>query len=301
MTTYRRGTAADTRTCFDIFETTIDDLGRRTGGAANSTAGDPEAYAIRSPLFEHLAATADQWWLAEDDTNGRAVGYARSILRDGVRELTEFFVLPDAQTGGIGRALLEHAFPATGARHRAIVATIDPRAIARYLRTGLSARVPMIGFEGAPRAFPLPTDLEREAIDPAHPPLDALADIDRRIIGFRRDEDHRWLAGQRRGWIYRRRGVVAGYGYHPSRPGWGGPYAAMYDTDLPAMLAEGEAAAAARGHETITFDLPMNARSAIDHLLDRGFRVDPFVMLFFTDGPTDGLDRYVLTSPPFFA
>jgi hypothetical protein len=25
------------------------------------------------------------------------------------------------------------------------------------------------------------------------------------------------------------------------------------------------------------------------------------VMLFFTDGPIDGLDRYVLTSPPFFA
>ena len=75
----------------------------------------------------------------------------------------------------------------------------------------------------------------------------------------------------------------------------------MYDTDLPAMLAEGEAAAAARGHDTITFDLPMSARAAVDHLLGRGFRVDPFVMLLFTDGPIDGLDRYVLTSPPFFA
>jgi hypothetical protein len=45
----------------------------------------------------------------------------------------------------------------------------------------------------------------------------------------------------------------------------------------------------------------MVGRAAIDHLLGRGFRVDPFVMLYFTDGPVDGLDRYVLTSPPFFA
>jgi hypothetical protein len=35
--------------------------------------------------------------------------------------------------------------------------------------------------------------------------------------------------------------------------------------------------------------------------LARGFRIDPFVMIYFTDGPIDGLDRYVLTSPPFFA
>jgi hypothetical protein len=50
----------------------------------------------------------------------------------------------------------------------------------------------------------------------------------------------------------------------------------------------------------VTFDTPMVARPAIDHLLGRGFRVDPFVMLVFTDGPIDRLDGYVLTSPPFF-
>ena len=67
------------------------------------------------------------------------------------------------------------------------------------------------------------------------------------------------------------------------------------------LLADGEAAAARAGHAFVTFDTPMVARPAIDHLLGRGFRVDPFVMLVFTDGPIDHLDRYVLTSPPFFA
>jgi GNAT superfamily N-acetyltransferase len=300
MVSYRPGTASDTRTCFDIFEISVDDLGRRTGGSANATAGEPDAFGTRRPLFDHLAATSDQWWIAEDDS-GRAVGYARSIVRDGVRELTEFFVLPDAQSAGVGRGLLERAFPVDGARHRAIVATIDPRAIARYLRTGLEARLPMIGLEGVPRDEPLATDLEREAIDPSEPPLEALATIDRQTLDFRRDEDHRWLASQRSGVLYRRAGEPVGYGYHPSRPAWGGPYAALSATDVPILLADGEAAAARAGHATVTFDVPMRDREALDHLLARGFRVDPFVMLFFTDGPVDGLDGYVLTSPPFFA
>jgi hypothetical protein len=51
----------------------------------------------------------------------------------------------------------------------------------------------------------------------------------------------------------------------------------------------------------VTFDLSLVARAGFDHLLARGFRLDPFLMLYFTDGPSDRLDRYVLTSPPFFA
>jgi hypothetical protein len=112
--------------------------------------------------------------------------------------------------------------------------------------------------------------------------------------------DHRWLATQRDGWLYRRAGNAVGYGYHPSRAGWGGPYAALSPADVPVLLADGEAAAARAGHAFATFDTPMVARPAIDHLLGRGFRVDPFVMLVFTDGPIDRLDGYVLTSPPFF-
>jgi len=300
MALYRRGTAADSRLVYDIFETTIDDLARRTGGNANSTADDPEAWQVRQPLFEHLAATGDEWWIAEDETSRLPIGYARSIVRDGVRELTEFFVLPTAQARGVGRELLSRAFPAD-VGHRAIVSTIDPRAIARYLGTGLSARASIAGFEAAPRPISIDSDLERSPIEPGSLPLDALGDIDRAILGFRRDVDHRWLATQRRGWIYRRAGAAVGYAYHPSRPLWGGPYATLDARDLPRVLADAESAAATAGHASVSFDLPLVARSGIDHLLARGFRIDPFVMLYFTDGPIEGLDRYVLTSPPFFA
>lgn len=300
MTRFRPGTSADSRACFALFEVALDDLGRRTGTIANDTAGDPNAWQTRRPLFEHLAATADAWWLAEDESTGALLGYARSIARDGTRELTEFFVDPAAQARGIGRELLDRVFAADGPGHRSIIATTDARAIARYLRAGLPGRLPMAGFEAVPRVVELPTDLERVPIDPAAPPLDALAGIDRQLLGFRRDVDHAWLASQRTGWLYRRDGVPVAYGYHPSQPSWGGPYAALDAADLPVVLADAESAAAAAGQATVTFDVPLIAWTAIEHLQGRGFRLDPFVMLFFSDGPTDGLDRYVLTSPPFF-
>jgi len=303
MVHYRRGTPADSRLAYDLFVPTIDELGSRTGGGANSTASvaPTRAWERRQPLFEHLAATGDEWWFAEDEASGQAIGYARSIVRDGTRELTECFVLPAAQGAGVGAGLLARAFPADGSTHRSIIATIDPRAIARYARTGLPGRLPLVFLEGVPRPVEVATDLRRERIDPEDPPVDALGAIDRTLLGFRRDVDHRWLAGERPGWVYRRDGVIVGYAYHPIESAWGGPYAALEAADLPVLLADGETHAAGDGHPTVTFDLALTAQTALDHLLSRGFRVDPFVMLYFSDGPIDGLDRYVLTSPPFFA
>jgi GNAT superfamily N-acetyltransferase len=299
MTRYRRGTALDSEACFRLFEAAIDDLGRRIGVIANTTAGDPWAWDVRQSLFDHLAATADAWWIAEDES-GAMLGYARSIERDGTRELTEFFVHPAAQAGGIGRELLVRAFPAAGARHRSIIATTDVRAMSRYLHEGLAGRLPLAGFEGVPRAIALETDLVREPIVATERTLEALGVVDRALLGFSRDVDHRWLAAERPGWLYRRTGEAVAYAYHPIRPSWGGPYAALDAADLPVLLADAESAAFEAGHATVSFDLALVARTAIDHLLGRGFRVDPFLMLFFTDGPVDGLDRYVLTSPPFF-
>jgi GNAT superfamily N-acetyltransferase len=303
MVRFRPGTPADSRLAYDLFVPTIDELGSRTGGGANATSTElpSRAWERRQSLFEHLAETGDAWWFAEDESTGQAIGYARSIVRDGTRELTEFFVLPAAQGAGVGKGLLERTFSGDGVVHRSIVATVDPKAIARYLQTGLDGKVAMVFVEGTPRPIAIDTDLVREPIDPDSVPFDELGVIDRAALGFRRDPDQRWLARERPGWLYRRDGVAVAYAYHPIEPSWGGPYATLDPADLPVLLADAETHAAATGQRTITFDMALTARAAFDHLLPRGFRVDPFMMLYFTDGPTDGLAGYVLTSPPFFA
>lgn len=298
MVTFRPGGHDDARAAFDIFEPTIDHLSSRVGGTGNATAGDPAAWDRRRPLFEHLGATGDQFWFAED--GHRTVGYARSIVRGNVRELTEFFVLPDAQGGGVGRGLLERTLPLDGLE-RTIIATGELPAIARYLKAGVVGRFPIYAFTRAPQMVEASSDLQREPLTIDAATLDELAAIDEPILGFRRDVDHRFLAGQRRAIAYRRGGRIVAYGYHPTAVGWGGPFAAFDPADMPVLLAEAETAATEAGQSEIAFDVPLVNAAAVAHLVKRGYRLDPFHMLFLSDREPGMFERYVLCGPPFFA
>ena len=124
---YRRGTLDDSQNTFDVFRQSIMELGKRLNAMPISGGYNPQVidnlWARRQPLFDHLARTSDNFWVAEQD--GKVIGFARSILRNGVRQLTEFFVLPEHQSAGVGRELLSRAFPVDGADHRFILATID--------------------------------------------------------------------------------------------------------------------------------------------------------------------------------
>ncbi len=298
MVTFRRGGPDDARAAFDIFVPTLRDLVARVGGAGDSTSGLPDPWPRRRPLFEHLGATDDQLWFAVED--GRDVGYARSIVRGDVRELTEFFVLPDAQGAGIGRGLIERALPDDG-RARTIIATGELPALARYLKAGLVGRMPIYGFARAPEPVTVESDLVAEPLVADDATLDELARIDLPILDYRRDIDHRWFASQRPGFVYRRDGRTVGYGYHPIGVGWGGPFAVEDPRDIAVLLADAERAAFDAGHPEVAFDVPLPNAVAVAHLLGRGFRLDPFHMLFLADRPVGAFDRYVILGPPFFA
>jgi len=294
---YREARPEDNRAMHDVFLESISEVDRRLG---STEAVDPADPGVREAswerwrsLFEHIASTADRAWVAERD--GAIVGYARSIKRDGVRELTEFFVMPGHQGQGIGRELLARAFPAEGARHRTIVATLELAALGRYLRTGLSARCLALYVSATPRAIGIETDLQAEVLTPDG--LALIAPIDRRLLGQAREVDHRWLLEGRDGFLFRRGGEVVAYGYVGARSG---PVAVLDPADTPSVLAHLESKAAATDTPEIAFYLPTVNREAIDYFLGRGFRIDPFIATFFSDDPAIALDRYLITSPPFF-
>src|SRR5262249_9323130 len=160
----RRGTLADSHTAFTIFARAVEDFTRRTYPQISPREGETLAgWAQEQALFEHLASTADEFWIAEEGgatgSTGAAIGYARSIRRDDMRELTEFFVLPGNQSAGVGRELLARAFPAEGVSHRSIIATTDPRAQSRYLRAGVNPHFPIYYFGRKPQTALEPTDL----------------------------------------------------------------------------------------------------------------------------------------------
>jgi GNAT superfamily N-acetyltransferase len=296
---FRPATLDDSQACFTTFMTSILDFSARTGVMGVTGGDDPnvlaELWVKRRSLFEHLARTAHQFWVAEDD--GQVIGYARSILRDGVLELTEFFVLPGQQGAGVGRELLARAMPnAGGPRQRIIIATTDTRAQTRYLKLGVLPRFPIYNFSRQPEAVPVETDLHFEPTAANEATLAVLREIDRAVLGHTRDEDHRWLMGERRGFVYRRNGEPVGYGYEAHRCG---PFALLDERDFPAVLAHFETEAAARG-EDFSLEVPMVNRVAVEYLLSRRCRIDPFVALFMCDAPFGRFENYLFTSPPFF-
>jgi GNAT superfamily N-acetyltransferase len=296
--TIRPGTLDDAYATFEVFMQSVTDLGQRLGTIERTDGIDPQALAQSweqwRPFFEHLTATAEHFWLAEDD--GQAIGYARSILRDDVRQLTEFFVLPGRQTTGVGRELLAKAFRADSARLRCIVATPDTRAQARYLKAGVYPQFPNCYLSRTPEAVQGTTDLTFEPISETAETLAALDAIDTEILGLRRTIDHVWLIQQRQGYIYRRNGEVVGYGYHGESSG---PFALLDASDYPAVLAHAEREAAAASRSNFGVELPMINRAAIDYLLGRGFQLDGFFPFTMTDVPFGKFENYILTNPPF--
>lgn len=295
---FRRAGPDDSPALFRIFVSAVADLGRRLGVETFSGGAAPEPddlWPERQPLFDHLARTATHAWLAEED--GAAVGYARSIVRDGTLELTEFFVAPGRQSAGLGRELMARAFPAGGSEHRSIIATPDLRALARYLRAGLAARFPIYGFTRDARTLAPPPGLIAQPMGDCAETLDTIAAIDRANLGFRRDVDHQWLRRVREGYLFHVGSRLVGYGYVGGI--YNGPIAVLDERDWPDVLAYAEGRAAALA-PVISLDVPLVNIAAAAWLLRQGYRMSDFVNYYLSDEPAGHFERHIITTPSFF-
>ena len=154
------------------------------------------------PLYRFIAEHAAEWWVAEGDAG--LIGYARSVERGRLFELSEFFVHPEHQKARVGAALLERAFPNGRGDVRAIIATTDLPAQARYYAAGTVARFPIVALEGTPQAAPL--DPAVEVVHATAADVEELDAIDAAVLEFPRGEEFAWLLETREGYVYRRDG-----------------------------------------------------------------------------------------------
>lgn len=298
--TFRPGRLADSPGIFRVFVDAFVDLNRRLN-LETAFAQQPFVewfWQRQSPLFDYLAEDS-RFVVAEAE--GRVIGYGRSIDRDGTRQLTEFFVDPASQSAGLGRELLAQVFPdddrADGIERKFILATLDTRAQVRYLKSGVYPRFPIQYFSRVPEAFSFENHLDFEPAQDTPEIRAALNEIDRAVLGFSRPEEHAFLLADRAGFLVRRGGALTGYAYLGKETG---PIALLDPADFPAVLAYAENAAAARGDRNLGMEVPMINQAAVDHLLQRGFRIDPFTALFMSNEPFGHFDRYINTSPPLF-
>jgi GNAT superfamily N-acetyltransferase len=296
--TFRPGNVADSYAVFEVFEESLADLSRRLGSKSGTSWHDPVALAQmweeRRSLYEYLARTAEHFWVAE--RAGKIVGFARSVLQDGIRELTELFVVPGEQSSGVGRELMNRVFPAEGATRRSIISSPDFRAQALYFKSGVYPRFPIYYFERKPEIVTVTTRLAFRPVSATSENLERLARLDKTILEHRRDETHAWLLSDRQGYLYYRDDRPVGYGYLGVR---NGPFALLDASDFPAVLAHAESEAA-KHNRVFGVEVPTINQAAVAYLVSRHYQIDSFLAVVMSDQPFGKFENYIFTSPPFF-
>jgi GNAT superfamily N-acetyltransferase len=147
MTTLRPMRDADVAAAHELTTVVFADLGRRL----HRPTPPPTAPAAAHVRLRRILATDPAGaWVAEDAA-GALAGVALAIVRDGLWGLSLLVVHPDAQSGGLGRALLERALAyGNGAHGGVILASADPRALRAYVRAGFTLH-PSAEATGVPR------------------------------------------------------------------------------------------------------------------------------------------------------
>lgn len=267
-------------------------------GLADAAEPDPAAVAEAwdahgRDVYTYLAEAAAHFWVAEQA--GQVVGTAIASQHDGMRVLNEFAIHPAAQSHGIGRALLDRAFAADQGP-RSLLATADRRALARYLKCGLTLHFPVFILEAAPAVALVETDLAMAPLAAAPNAQAALASLDHAILGYRRPDLHRWLQARRPAYLYLRGGQAVGYGYTGAR---NGPFVLLDVADFPAVLAHAEQVTAESGAVRMRVFVPTVNQVAMRYLLDRGFQIADFTVYYMADTDRGRFANYLFISPLF--
>lgn len=226
---------------------------------------------------------------------GRLVAIACAIVRDDEWFLSGFWTKSDLRQQGIGGPLLRQVWDEglrRGARRRFVWASIDPTAIATYLKLGMLPGSELFAFSGAPRAA-VPVGPQTTPLTP-----DAASSIDRQIRGVPRTMDHEWWRS-RPGVVGRavtRRGAPAGY-YYVDR-GSIGPAAWLAPEDGPAVLGHALRDASATAEE-VRIVVPGMNHVGIETVLASGLRLIRSSHLLWTE-PFGRMERYIPSGPLLF-
>ncbi len=297
--TLRHATAADLDAAVAIIRDSMNALRERHGF------GPPAA--LPPTTFQRLCLAVDPsaLWVAE--AGGAVVGFAMAWMAGRFWFLSQLFVRPGLQSGGVGQALLSRALDhaqRNGAENRALVTfAYNPHSTGLYLRNGLHPRE-LLYVMSAPAARLRHEAWPRDAVETAPiPASDAAAEwigrLDEAVLGFRRVPHHAFLLG---GAVPRAlrigpAGAPLGYAY-VSAAGEIGPVAITPGAEAGLVLGAAIGAALDGGASEVTLTVPAAAEPVLAMVARAGFRIrEPDVLM--SEKPFGDWRHYLPRHPGF--
>jgi GNAT superfamily N-acetyltransferase len=176
------------------------------GEASPPPLGEPH------PWLRHVLRTGT---LLVAERDGAITGFAGIIARGDLIFLTDLFVAPQTQSDGVGGRLLDAILPRDG-RALATIGSSDPRALALYIRAGLTPAWPAFQIH-VEREQWRTADVDLGGVHMIEAtPMDAESlTWDAEIGGRPRPEEHRYWLDECAGtaFWFERGGERIGYGY----------------------------------------------------------------------------------------
>jgi len=231
---------------------------------------EPTESAQDEPYVRHLLAVGQ---VVVDEAG---TGFAATVDVGGVTMLCDLFVRPEARSRGLGDQLLRGLFDGP----RMTFSSQDPRALALYLRHGMTPRWPLLYLSGPAVAIDGPFEVVPVTADQA-------AIADETITSISREATYAyWSTRPGAGcFIVRDAGTTVGAGCR----GEGVLIHLAAAASAPSVLMSALAALSGR----LSLCVPGSHATA---LVAAGFRIDDFDV-FFTSGP-DPLDHGLVVMSP---
>lgn len=305
---FRDGSSSDLAATFELSERAMHDSATRQGvipADRELTDADIRGDWLRTrSLLEHIDAQPEGRYVIAEDGDG-PVGFARVVRFGWMEELTELMVRPELQGRGVGRALLDRAWPGepTPELGRLVVAAGAPSDLSLYTNRGV---MPVAGhwqMRQRTEAYLAYRAQEVDAVDPdvhvLKPDL-AVAEwtrLEPPAIAHERPELHRFF-GRDRICLARMRNDEAAALCWVSTDGDIGPAVGAEPGDLmPVILAALDRVAKTQEPPYLSVYCTTLSWWLLRRLRTLGFSVfwPSWVMCSV---PLPGLDRYVPTRPP---
>jgi GNAT superfamily N-acetyltransferase len=150
---------------------------------ASEEPADPPVPGTPGAHVPYLRYLAERGTVVVAEVDGTPVGFGASVRTGRSTHLADLFILPEWQSHGIGRRLLEAVLGDD--QPRTTFASSDPRAMPLYLRAGMGAYWPNLYLSGDPRRLP-PVDPSVRVVDVD---VARVAELDGRWTGADRRPD----------------------------------------------------------------------------------------------------------------